>query len=315
MDRNIHQSRGVILGATVYAPNTKKLKGFPFDIVIFDEASQMTVPLAVAAMSAGTKFIFIGDHKQLAPIISEKQTDKELSKSIFEYLFQFSPGTMLKTTYRMNKEINHFPNAFFYGGELTTDSSATDRRLHFKTAPNQYQQILDIESPDVFVELHHTGMTTYCRAEALLIAGMVTEALRSGIQPKEIAVVTPYRAQVRLIQSELANLLENTEISIKKIFIDTVERIQGQERDLVFYSLVTSDKKLILEKADFFLQPQRLNVALTRARKKRIVVGSNALFNLQSNDLEIQQWIDILRAYYNSTTKISDMANEGEDLF
>lgn len=81
-------TKGVIIGATAYAPNTKKLKGFPFDVIIFDEASQLTVPLAMAAMAAGTKFIFIGDHKQLPPIISPQQQDVELSKSIFEYPFQ-----------------------------------------------------------------------------------------------------------------------------------------------------------------------------------------------------------------------------------
>jgi DNA replication ATP-dependent helicase Dna2 len=309
------QSRGVILGATVYAPNTRKLKGFPFDIVIFDEASQITVPLAVAAMSAGTKFIFIGDHKQLAPIVSENQQDKEFSKSIFEYLFQYTSGTMLQTTYRMNKDINRFPSMVFYDGKLVSDPSAADRRLSFKNAPNQFQQILDPEVPDIFVVLAHTGVTTYCQAEASLIANMVMEALRSGIQPKEIAIVTPYRAQVRLIQNALAALLAETNIDIKKIFIDTVERIQGQERDLVFYSIVTSDPKLILEKANFLLQPQRLNVALTRARKKRIVVGSSVLFDLQAADPEVAGWLKIFRAYYDSATRVSVEVDSNEDIF
>ena len=84
-----------------------------WDVIIFDEAGQLSIPLAIAAMVKGSKFIFIGDHKQLPPIIAENHTDVVFQKSIFEHLHQFHSGIMLDITYRMNKWINEFPRNNF----------------------------------------------------------------------------------------------------------------------------------------------------------------------------------------------------------
>jgi DNA replication ATP-dependent helicase Dna2 len=89
-----------------------------WDVIIFDEAGQLSIPLAIAAMVKGSKFIFIGDHKQLPPIIAENHTDVVFQKSIFEHLHQFHPGIMLDITYRMNKWINEFPSKQFYNSRL-----------------------------------------------------------------------------------------------------------------------------------------------------------------------------------------------------
>lgn len=105
-----NNSRGIIVGATCYSPHTRKLEFMEWDIIIIDEAGQLGIPLAIAAMVKGKKFIFIGDHKQLPPIIAENHTDVVFQKSIFEHLHQFHPGIMLDITYRMNKWINDFPS-------------------------------------------------------------------------------------------------------------------------------------------------------------------------------------------------------------
>lgn len=102
---------------------------------------------------------------------------------------------------------------------------------------------------------------------------------------------------------------------MKKIFVDTVERIQGQERDVVLISLTTSDLKMAVEKAEFFFKPQRLNVAITRAKMKRITVGSSHLFKASSDDPAIQKSIDLFKAFYEASTVVRQDKTEDIDLF
>ena len=307
-------SRGVIVGATAFALSTKRLKGFPFDVLIFDEASQMTVPMAVSAMIAGKKCIFIGDHQQLPPIIDETQTDKELARSIFEHLFQYAPGTMLQTTYRMHQDINAFPSQHFYAGRLKPDASAATRILQYTTAPQTHQDILRTDEPAVFVDLGHTGQGTRSPQEADLIAELVEQLLLSGIKPKDIGILAPFRAQVRLIKAALEQRISD-EKTVKKIFVDTVERIQGQERDVVLISLTTSDLKMAAEKAEFFFKPQRLNVAITRAKMKRITLGSSNLFKARSENPDLQKCMDLFRAFYEASKVVRYDTTADIDLF
>ncbi len=296
-------SRGIIVGATVFALHTKRLRNFHFDVLIFDEASQMTVPMAVAAMAVGKKFIFIGDHQQLPPIIDETQTDKELARSIFEHLHQFAPGTMLQTTYRMHEGINAFSSEHFYDGMLQSAPSAAGRLLIYSHPPKKYVDILRADLPEVFVDMAHSDQGMRNMLEANLIADLTEQLLLSGVKPKDIGILAPFRAQVRAIKSALEGRITDDKV-LKKIFVDTVERIQGQERDVVLISLTTSDLKLATEKANFFFMPQRLNVAITRAKMKRITVGSSNLFKATSDDPEIQKSINLFREFYEASTVV-----------
>jgi DNA replication ATP-dependent helicase Dna2 len=108
-----------------------------------------------------------------------------------------------------------------------------------------------------------------------------------------MAVVTPYRAQAREIRTLLAQAVDGPG-AVRQIVIDTVERMQGQERDLIFLSLTTSNPAFALNLADFFYQPERLNVAVTRARSKLIIVGSTNLFQTQPEEPELQEAIALL---------------------
>lgn len=307
-------SRGVIVGATAFALNTKRLRGFPFDVLIFDEASQMTVPMAVAAMTAGKKCIFIGDHQQLPPIIDETQTDKELARSIFEHLFQYAPGIMLQTTYRMHQNINAFSSRHFYGGRVLPDITAASRILQYVNPPQSHFEILRTDAPEVFVDMLHAGQGVRNQQEANLIAELTVNMLQAGIKPKDVGILAPFRAQVRLIKTALEERIPDEKI-LKKIFVDTVERIQGQERDVVLISLTISDLKLAKEKADFFFKPQRLNVAITRAKMKRVTVGSSNLFKATSDNPELQKCIDLFHAFYEASTVVKHDTTADIDLF
>ena len=150
--------------------------------------------------------------------------------------------------------------------------------------------------------------------EADLIAELVEQLIQSGIKPKDIGILAPFRAQVRLIKAALEARITD-EKTVKKIFVDTVERIQGQERDVVLISLTTSDLKMAAEKAEFFFKPQRLNVAITRAKMKRITLGSSNLFKARSDNPALQQCIDLFRAFYEASKVVVYDRTADIDLF
>ena len=124
-----HNDRGLIVGGTCFAVRTSRLSGVEFDTVIFDEAGQVTLPLAFAGMLAGKRHIFIGDHMQMPPVVVAEHRDDLVTRSIFESLFSHAPGTMLELTYRMNREINDFPSKHFYHGNLRADDSCASSQI------------------------------------------------------------------------------------------------------------------------------------------------------------------------------------------
>jgi len=137
--------------------------------------------------------------------------------------------------------------------------------------------------------------------------------LFSGVSASEIACITPYRAQVRQLKKALVN--KNIEAEdLEQIFVDTIEKIQGQERDVIIYSLATSDPIKAKQRAEFFFNSNRLNVALTRARKKRIVLASKKTFELEADDPKLEKLINVFKAFYNDAHKVYE-ESAGSGLF
>jgi DNA replication ATP-dependent helicase Dna2 len=297
--------RGLIVGATAFATRTSRLSEVHFDTVLFDEAGQVTLPLAIAAMLAGDRYIFIGDHHQMAPIVVAEHSPNWVSRSVFETIFNHAPGTMLDTTYRMNADINRFPSERFYNGLLQSHPTAQKRRLELPRPPRQYRQLLDPAHPDVFAVVSHQRNGMRSEEEADVAAGVAAEAVACGLPAAEIAIVAPYRAQGRLIRGKLRALADQYQLdSLTDIVVDTVERIQGQERDLVIVSLTTSAPQHAADRAKFYFQPNRLNVAITRPRVKRIVIGNPVLFTATPAEPEMQAWVDHFRAMYEASHRV-----------
>jgi len=290
---------GYILGGTCFAVRTSRLREAFFDTVIFDEAGQLTLPLAAAGMLAGRRYIFIGDHKQMAPIIVAEHEPQWLARSLFENLFEVAPGTMLTTTYRMNAEINAYPSQRFYEGRIHPSDEARNRFLRLGGSPGRFDSLLRPSPGAIFVAVDHRGKGMRAPQEADIAAGIVAEAVGRGLPPAEIAVVAPYRAQVREIRAALRKL--HIDPDGDGVVVDTVERIQGQERDVIVVSLTTSDPAHAAQRAEFYFQPNRLNVAITRPRTKRIVIGSPRLFDAQPSDPEHRRWVDHFRGLYEAS--------------
>ncbi|CAG0937035.1 hypothetical protein TFLX_05939 [Thermoflexales bacterium] len=287
-------SGGYVIGATPFAARSSRLGGIEFETAIFDEASQITLPLAMMGMLSAKRYIFIGDQQQLPPVLRTKHHAEALATSVFTRLVDRGFDTMLTDTYRLSTELADWPSRRFYQGNLKPVAEAQQRRLRYDIIPERLTRILDPERPKVFVDLQHRNTTTRSHTEADLVADLILQAIRCGVPPSEIGVVTPYRAQAREIRNLLWAVISDLELR-REIVIDTVERMQGQERDLILFSLATSRPAFAQQLAEFFFQPERLNVAITRARKKLIIVGSSHVLSVTSFEPEITEAVDLLR--------------------
>jgi superfamily I DNA and/or RNA helicase len=242
-----------------------------FDVVIFEESSQIRMQDAFAALTQGEKLIIIGDDKQLAPV---SQLNKQISS-----LLDIAMGTLrrnnlgsalvrdLRLQYRMREEICNLINGTFYEGKL--ESSPEIRRrppLYTNSAPVEPSQLNRILDPSVVIGLidvegveEYRAMTTYNQANLNVDLRLLDVLLSAGLALGQIGIITPYKEQQRL----LAKAIGRTDC------IGTVDSFQGQERDLIILDLVRANP---CREVGFTLQPNRLNVALSRARDKLIIL-------------------------------------------
>jgi DNA replication ATP-dependent helicase Dna2 len=235
----------------------------------------------------------------MAPVIVAEHDPEWVAHSVFEHLIETTPGTMLTTTYRMNAEINAYPSQRFYGGRVQPSAEAKGRVLRLDGHPGPFGKLLGPSPSSIFLSVNHSGKGMRSPKEAQLAAGIVAEAVGRGLPQNEIAVVAPYRAQVRLIRDALRR--QGIESSGAGVVVDTVERIQGQERDVIVVSLTTSDPGHAAQRADFYFQPNRLNVAITRPCVKRIVLGSPRLFDARPTEAKHRRWVEHFRGLYEAS--------------
>ncbi len=318
-----YNQRGIAIGSTAYSlcwPGSRKLDGWTFDVCIVDEASQLSIPLSIAAMCRTGKYIFVGDHKQLDPIIPKGSNNEMFAESVFSRLARIYPKeiSLLNVSYRMNESLIKIPNTLFYQNMLHADNST-------KVDDSQYQcryrsEIINNESHKLI--LHRTfdaqGRSPY---EARLVAEIVSDLMQNGIKIEEIGIMSPYRAQVREIKKEVKKILPRAiEKPFDSLFVDTVDSMQGQERNYVIYSLANSHPLESMRRLDFFYSPNRLNVAITRAIKKCFVIANYKVFDIIEDELsaheeyhEIKSSLDIFKQYYELSKKIEITPVENEE--
>jgi len=224
-------------------------------MAIVDEASQLTEPLSLGLILRARRFVLIGDDRQLPPVVRTRS----LSHSLFERLKRqaersgSSVLTMLDVQYRMHPEIMEVCNRLFYDGRLRAGVRDTERR-----PPDGL--------PVVYIPvLSHGGDDDRKNdLEADVVEDTVRTLIREHrVPPGSIGVVSPFRAQVVLLRQRLAG---------SGVSVDTIERFQGGERDVMILSFVRS------RETGFVFDERRLNVAITRARCKLVLVGHPYLF-------------------------------------
>jgi DNA replication ATP-dependent helicase Dna2 len=258
--RGVHSLRKAMQSARIVAATAHRastlpyLRLRPFEMVIVDEAGQLTEPLTLGLVLRGRRFVLIGDDRQLPPVVRSQG----LALSMFERLKRHtSQLTLLDIQYRMHPDIMAISNKLFYGGRLRTGIDAKDR-----VPPNgRAVEMIRVVTMKDTEEVHNSSRRNV--AEANAIRETVQTYIRSGIPANSIGVISPFRAQVVLLRQ----LLEHTGVAV-----DTVERFQGGERDVMILSFVRPHGN------GFVFDERRFNVAITRARRKLVLVAHPNLF-------------------------------------
>lgn len=277
-----------VIGATPFALFSKRAGEARFDVAVIDETSQMRVEAAIMPMLRAQRWFFFGDRQQLPPVVQRPVADAA-EDSVFARLSKNGGHSMLKTTYRLNEPLTRWPSDTFYQGELTAAHPNAEHRFVLKSPPAR-PEILGPEPSMVRVEIPHTGNRAHSDEEADEVAALIEEMLEGGLSPGEIGVVVPFRAQAARVRRLLRFERFRKWPDIRKLTVDTVERFQGQEREAMIVSFVVSDDDFMNRLGDFLTYPQRLNVAVTRARTKVVLVHSQRLLEwLEGNAAHHEQ--------------------------
>ncbi len=288
---------GYVIGATPFSLRTRRLQGVEFDVIIFDEASQITLPLALMAMLAGERYVFIGDEHQLPPVTLLSHPE-DVPESVYAFFAGRGNATMLDVTYRLNDVLVEWPNQHFYEGQLRPSDEAAGRRLRLRSTGTRWDEVLDPNLPLVFLDLGTRNSTVRNLREADVAVGLIYALIRRGVSPEEIGVVVPFRAQSRRIRSLIRQGDGGVEL-LRSLVVDTVERMQGQEREVVLVSFTASHPAFLNRVASFLLQPPRLNVAVTRPRTKLILLGSANLLNPAHYPAMAVRYVHLLQSLAN----------------
>jgi DNA replication ATP-dependent helicase Dna2 len=240
-------------------------------------------------MICGGTFILAGDHKQLPPILHAHEPDEPVAMSIFEHLVNCYPALNLQldVTYRMNREINEFSSSTFYEKSLLPAPEAASRSfsaLPIYGKPDYLDDIICRKESVTFVEVDHKLCSTMSKDESDIAAQLALRLMLDHHLPaSELAIISPHRQHNREIRSQLRKLLvKENSLAVKSILdqisIDTVEKMQGREREVVILSLCASKRSYLEYRASFLYKPNRLNVAITRCRTRLFVLASKQFF-------------------------------------
>ncbi|MDP3541318.1 MAG: AAA domain-containing protein [Elusimicrobiota bacterium] len=271
-------ARHIVAGANVvlatHAGISKRYVKGDFDLVVLDEASQASEPLSWVPLTIARKAIFAGDANQLPPTIYSKEAaEGGLATTLFDRLKDILPAstqTLLRVQYRMHEDIMRFPSQEFYEGKLIADESVAKHVASELpgAAPS------DLTSrPVTYVDTAGAGFdeawndvleSRENKGEAELAVKLLYELLGSGLRPKDVAILTPYVAQAKLLK---------TLVREPGLEIGSVDGFQGREKEAIILSLVRSSEA---GQIGFLSDMRRLNVAITRARRCLIVVGDSA---------------------------------------
>ena len=263
MIKDIIDSSDVIL-ATNSSAALEAIARVKFDVAIIDEASQATIPSVLIPIAKAHRFILAGDHKQLPPTIISDRAG-ELSKTLFEELIRTYPfkSQLLNIQYRMNSLLMKFPNQEFYNNGLESDESVDDITINdILNSSHEEEALLFIDTSDVDREgeTHlKDSKSIINNLEAETSASIAGDYINAGIDEDDIGIISPYADQVKIIQ-------EMTPVEVK-----TVDGFQGREKEIIIISTVRSNDD---GNIGFLKDLRRLNVAITRAKRKLIIIGN-----------------------------------------
>ena len=286
-------SEARVIACTLVSSANRLLTGKKFGTLFIDEAAQALEAACWIPIRKADRVVLAGDHFQLPPTVKSPQALREgLGNTLMQAIANNQPDavSLLKLQYRMNDEIMRFPSEWFYGGML-------------QSAPEvKYRSILDFDTPITWVNTEEMDCNeefigeSYGRInkpEAELTISQLKEYITKIGRERflgeriDVGVISPYKAQVQYLRQ-----LIKKDASFKPyrqlITVNTVDGFQGQERDVILISLVRANEK---GEIGFLGDLRRMNVAITRARMKLIILGNAATLTRHSFYKKLYEYI------------------------
>ena len=261
-----------VITCTLIGAADKVLDRRTFRTVVIDEAAQALEPATWVPILKASKVVLTGDPFQLPPTVKSRKAAKAgLAITLIEKsLDRLSGVQLLRTQYRMNKEIMAFSNEWFYDGLLRADDSVANRRLAI--AQNDPVVFVDTAGCGFEEKVHPAYRSRYNPEEAQILFEHLYQLVdyHLGLDYPSMALISPYREQVIYLEDKVQ---EDPRLQDMPITVNTIDGFQGQERDVVYISLVRSNRK---GEIGFLNDYRRMNVAMTRARKQLIMLGDSA---------------------------------------
>lgn len=293
------ESKQIVI-STIHSSSSESLEKITeLDYVILDEASQINIPMSFLAISRAKKVVLVGDHNQLPPIFPKdiEGDEKFFTQSLFEFLWKklkrLNPTRcrFLSTQYRMNNEIAAYPAKVWYKGLETAEKDKDDRKVKDgrldipdgNWMSDKFKIILNPEHPSLWIQVKSEGEFGISKRsnikEAQICASIAYKFIRYGVEPKQIGIIAPFRKQVNEIRNRVEAIIEgkaeNSGDILENLVVDTIDRFQGSEKNIIIISMCDGDSKNNFLISDL----RRFNVAITRAKVKRIIVGDMELYS------------------------------------
>ncbi|MGV8880346.1 MAG: AAA domain-containing protein [Sphingobacteriaceae bacterium] len=268
-------SKAQIITATLVGACHYSVRDLRYHTVVIDEAGQALEPACWIPILKAKKLIMAGDHCQLAPTIKSAEAAKGgLDTTLFEKCISLHPEAvvLLETQYRMHEDIMGYSSVVFYQNKLKAHESVAQRLLFLGDRPLNF-----IDTAGCGFNEKREGTSTSNPEEAVfllkhltLLISEIKENPRMEILPS-IAIISPYKQQIQLLKSLLESAPDLI-AHLPMISVNTIDGFQGQERDVIYISLTRSNPEGTI---GFLSEIRRMNVAMTRAKKKLVVIGDS----------------------------------------
>ena len=296
-----------VITCTLVGASNRAIRHLTYETVFIDEAAQALEPGSWIPITKAGRVVLAGDHQQLPPTVKSEQAAREgLRETLFEKCIRRQPATarMLTVQYRMHEQIMQFSSEQFYDGQLTAHPTVVHADLpayDLRFAPDLPVEFLDTAGFGFQEITIAESRSTANPEEADLLLRRLAQLLEA-YDPADhetdlltIGVIAPYRAQLNYLKDaveendELAGLLQHRMLSV-----GTVDSFQGQERDIIAISLTRSNAN---REIGFLSDIRRMNVGMTRARKKLLLVGDSSTLSSNPFFKELLAYIERIGGY------------------
>ena len=291
-------SNAHVIASTLVGSSNYQIRDRRFSTVFIDEAAQGLEPATWIPITKANRVVFAGDHCQLPPTIKSFKAAKEgLDETLFEKVIKRSKvDVMLEEQYRMNRYIMKFSSSYFYGDKLVANTEVDnwtifdgDLALEFvDTAGCGFFEQVDKETKSSYNTEECDLMLKHFRHYFSVVQNQVE------LTNTTVGIISPYKAQVSLLQNSFKGIESEFEKNTPKISVNTIDSFQGQERDIIYISLVRSNEK---GEIGFLSDIRRMNVAMTRAKKKLVIIGDSATIGQHKFYNALLDYVNEIGAY------------------